>query len=65
MLEGANMLANTVLVVLPLLLEQLVMVLLVVIKHVVAGVGGDNPIAFSGNSVIKSKDKWSIQKDQS
>lgn len=56
------MLANTVLVVFPLLLEQLVLaVVVLVVKHVVAGVGGDSPIAFSGNSVTKK----TSQKDQS
>lgn len=56
------MLANTVLVVFPLLLEQLVLaVVVLVVKHVVTGVGGDNPIAFSGNSMTKK----TSQKDQS
>lgn len=58
------MLANTVLVVFPLLLEQLVMVVALVGKLVVAGVVGDSPIAFSGNSGTK-REIGKIHKDQS
>lgn len=50
-LEGVNMLANTVLVLLPLLLEQVLMVVELVVKPVGAAcVGGESPITFSGNS---------------
>lgn len=48
-MEGANILANTLL---PLLQFPVEVVVVVVVKHVVAGVGGERPIGFSGNSEL-------------
>lgn len=53
------MLANTLLPLLQFPVEVVVVVVVVlnaiVVKHVAAGVGGERPIGFSGNSVSKQK----------
>lgn len=56
--EGANMLANTLLPLLQFPVEVVavaVVLIAVVVKHDVAGAGGDRPIGFSGKSVTTRK----------
>ena len=62
--EGANILAKTVQLLLVLLLAQVVVMVVLVVKQVVAGVGGERPIGLSGNSVEKIKTLTSSKQEQ-